>query len=393
MRGLVIVFFSFLVLTVYAQEKHDFDNSDINFVNLKMYSGMIINNYIYFDSFPKRKPALLMELKFGKQTTGAKKWQKHYGFPQVGVSAIGGYMGNTRQFGYMLGLLPNVALNTKNKAKWSMKIRMGLGAAYFNQPYDSISNPYNILIGSNITILAIADFYFLRNISKNLDFEFGLSAIHASNGHTGLPNVGLNMATVNTGFKYYFNKGVTKYINDMDTTVNKKLKYIIRFGTGTHKFGNERGPTNSPSYKIYDAAFYLAKPVGKLGSAMVGLGYKYYSSFYEKILEGNLYDGNYHLKSSVFTLLLAYEFEMGQMSLLAQGGINVYKPFWNNFLELIGDKSNIYTQTKGLISSRLGLQYYFFNKEKYHKNIYLGLYVKANLGGADFVSFGTGFVF
>lgn len=393
MKGFITFLIIFLALTGYAQENKEYNYKDINFVSLKLHSGLVINNYIYFDSFPKRNPSALMEFKFGKQTTGTKNWQQFYGFPQVGVSAIGGYLGNTKQLGYILGVVPNVAFNTRNKAKWSMKIRMGLGLAWFNKPYDSITNPHNILIGSHLTALVIADFYFQRNISENLNFEFGLSVIHASNGHTGLPNVGLNMITANAGLKYYLDKQSAEFNRKKKMLADRKLKYIARFGMGTHKFGNELGPVNGPSYPVYDAAFYIGKPMGKLGSAMVGIGYKYYTSFYEKIIEGGLYDEKYHLKSSVFTFLLAYEFEMGQMSLLTQGGINVYNPFWQKFKRLINENMTFYKKIEGLISTRLGLQYYFFDKEKYDKNIYLGLYIKANMGGADFVSLSTGFMF
>jgi hypothetical protein len=81
------------------------------------------------------------------------------------------------------------------------------------------------------------------------------------------------------------------------------------------------------------------------------------------------------------------------MSLLAQGGINVYHPFWKRFTELINEDWTFYKQIEGLISTRLGLQYYFFEPKKYNKNLYLGMYIKANMAGADFVSLSTGFVF
>lgn len=366
---------------------------DDHFISVRAHSGMIINNYIYFDSFPKRKPSALLEIKFGKQTVGTKSWQQFYGFPQIGVSAIGGYLGNTGQFGYMVGVLPNVTLNTRNHKKWSVKIRMGLGLSYFNKPFDSISNPYNILIGSHLTALAMTELYFQKRVTKRLNFEFGMSVVHASNGHTGLPNVGLNMVNLNAGLKHYFDDQTEEFNQSNKIISNKRLKYIVRLGMGTHKFGNELGPPNSPSYPVYDFALSAGRSVGKLGSAYAGLGYKYYTSFYYKILEGDLYEEKLHLKSSVFTLLLAYEFEMGQMSFLVQGGINVYNPFWPEFKRLIDEEMTFYKKIEGLISTRLGLQYYFFDKEKFDNNIYLGLYIKANMGGADFVSLSTGFMF
>ncbi len=364
------------------------------FLETNLHSGLIINNYVFWDSFPPRNPSALMELNFGKQTIGTRQWQQHYGFPQVGVSLIGGYLGNSKELGFTIGLIPNVTINAINENKWSLKIKMGLGFAYFNKPYDAESNRTNILIGSHITNLSIAQLYFRRILNESTDLNFGLSAIHASDGHYQLPNVGMNMITTHLGLKHYFgNRPKVFYTDDSYYKRSKELKYGIRAGIGLHEFGNELGPVNQSKYTITDLAFYLKKPAGKLGSALAGIGYKYYSSFYEKIVEDSTFSSNLRLKASVFTIFLGYEFEMGRMSLLAQGGINVHHPFWKRFTELIEEDWTFYKQIEGLISTRLGLQYYFFDPEKYNQDLYLGLYIKANMGGADFVSLSTGFVF
>ncbi len=383
------------IVTIKAQTKI-FTNENLPqkgkyFIDACLHSGMIINNYVYWDSFPSRNPSALLELQFGKQTLGEKTWQQHYGFPQVGVSVIGGYLGNSAELGQTIGLIPTLTLNTKNEKKWSLKIKMGLGFAYFNRPYNDVNNRTNILIGSHITNMSMAQLYFRRMLNEYLDFNFGVSVIHASNGHYQLPNVGANMVNLSTGIKYYFAKRTNKYYVDTTKNTIKRLGFGFRFGYGIHEFGNERGPVNNGKYPITDIAFYLKKPIGKLGNAQIGLGYKYYKSSHDKILEDRTFTNNINLKASAFTIFLAYEFEMGQMSLLAQGGINVYNPFWKRFTQLIDDDWTFYKQLEGLISTRLGLQYYLLNKQKYNHNIYLGMYIKANMGGADFASINLGF--
>lgn len=364
------------------------------YLEANLHSGMIINNYVYWDSFPSRNPSALLELQFGKQSIGEKPWQQHFGFPQMGVSLITGYLGNNDELGQTIGIVPNLTLNAKNEKKWSLKMKLGLGFAYFNKPYNDVDNRTNILIGSHITNMSIAQLYYRRMLNEHMDFNFGVSAIHASNGHYQLPNVGANMVNINAGIKYYFDKRPKSYYVDTAHIVkSKKIRYGLRFGYGMHEFGNERGPVNQGKYPITDIAFYLKKPVGKLGNAQVGLAYKFYESSRVKIIEDSTFSSHINLKSSVFTLFLAYEFEMGQMSFLAQGGVNVYNPFWKRFTELIRDDWTFYKQLEGLISTRLGLQYYFFDTQKFKNNIYLGIYIKANMGGADFASLNVGFVF
>jgi hypothetical protein len=301
---LPIIFFAG-IFSIQAQQKQKLNDSlklgRKYFLETNLHSGLVINNYVFWDSFPSRKPSALVELNFGKQTIGEKQWQQHYGFPQVGISLIGGYLGNNNELGFTVGLVPNVTINAINENKWSLKIKMGLGFAYFNKPYDAESNRANILIGSHITNLSIAQFYFRRILNESTDLNFGLSAIHASDGHYQLPNVGLNMITANLGVKHYFGQRPKVFYTD-DSYLNRgrEIKYGIRAGIGVHEFGNELGPLNQSKYTITDLAIYLKKPAGRLGSALAGLGYKYYSSFYEKIVEDSTFSSNLRLKASVF---------------------------------------------------------------------------------------------
>lgn len=398
LRFSVFLLFLLIKTICFTQTKTDFSDSiqlkKYYFIDANLHSGLVINNYIYWDSFPSRNPSALLEIKFGKQTIGAKTWQQHYGFPQVGLSLIAGYLGNNTELGYTVGLVPNITINTQSENNWSLKITLGLGFSYFNKPYDSKTNKTNILIGSHLTNMSIAQLYFRRKLTDRTDFNFGISAIHASDGHAQLPNVGLNMVTANIGLKYYLIKRPDVFYRDTSHRSQiKQLKFGTRAGMGLHEFGNELGPVDGPKYPVYDFAVYASKPAGKLGSAILGLGYKYYASFYEKIIQDSIYQTDLHLKSSVITLFLAYEFKMGRVSLLAQGGLNIYHPFWKKFTELIDEKWTFYKQIEGLISTRLGLQYYILDPQLNNKNLFLGLYIKANMGGADFVSLSTGFEF
>jgi hypothetical protein len=366
--------------------------SDAVFVEANLHSGLVINNYVHYELFPKRHPSAILELKLGKQTTGTYDWQQYYGFPQANLSFFAGYLGNAEELGFLLGLIPTLTLNAIDKHKWSLKVTMGLGFSYFNKPYSEL-NKSNILIGSHITNMSIAKFHFRRMFTTRTDFNFGLSVIHASNGHIKLPNVGLNKASLFIGLKHYFDDRPERfYKTNSRLNQSRDLKFGIRLAWGIHQFGNELGPVGGPTYPVTDLAAYISKPLGSLGSASIGLGYKYYQSFYEKILGDNHFDGNPRLLASTITLCIAYEFEMRQVSLLAEGGLNVYNPYWRKFTELTGEQWTFYKQLEGYISTRLGLQYYLFDKLKYKKNMFVGMYIKANMGGADFAGIGLGFV-
>ena len=85
-------------------------------------------------------------------------------------------------------------------------------------------------------------------------------------------------------------------------------------------------------------------------------------------------------------------------------GLNLYKPIYKYDYELtngtiengiyIKPKLDWYFDIKKTISSRLGLKYYLLNTNKSPKqNLFLGAFINANFGQADFSELSLGYVY
>lgn len=88
----------------------------------------------------------------------------------------------------------------------SLNYEWNLGLAFGWKPYDVDSNPDNRLIGSKVTAYIGLDLYLRWILSRHVDLNFGVGAVHYSNGNTQYPNLGLNTAALNVGATYYINR-------------------------------------------------------------------------------------------------------------------------------------------------------------------------------------------
>ena len=137
---------------------------------------------------PKSPCMAIGSAEFFWNYNGKDKWHQYYNYPRAGLELVGAYLGNPTELGYAIGLVPCMELNTRNESsKWRFKI--GFGAAYFNKPYDPVSNPDNYYIGSHFLNMTHFSFRREHRLNNKLSFLYGLSMIHSSNGHTSLPKI------------------------------------------------------------------------------------------------------------------------------------------------------------------------------------------------------------
>ena len=349
---------------------------------------------IYRD-FPEHGMAYLNEISFGIQTDGSKLWHQHYGYPVVGASVFYGLLGNSDVFGQNIGITPQITFRTRIKKNWLFQPTLGMGFSYFNKPNDPVTNPENYMIGSKITNMSYASFYWLWNKETNWAAKFGFSYIHCSNGHYQLPNIGMNLPSLSIAIMYSPAMNFTNYTTSAETSLDKKVKFNVQFGLGVQEFGKATAPIDGKKYPVYITTFYLSKRYGKISNVHCGISAIHYLKYYDYFLENNEYKDEEFGKSSVVTMFLAHEFLAGHIGFLAQGGINVYSPLYKESFHL---KDNIWMNNnsflESFISTKIGFNFYLFNTEKHlSNNVSFGLFMKANFGQADFVESNIGYRF
>lgn len=355
------------------------------------YTGKIVDN---FPNFPENKTSFLCELGYYTLTDGQKEWQQFYKYPQVGISLVYGYFGNRDVLGQSISILPNMSFFIKRTGNFYFQLKMGMGFAFFNKPYSKTDNPENIVIGSHITNISTLSLNLCKNINKNLVLSGGISVFHFSNGHYQLPNVGLNLPCINFAIKYAPQQMPEKYYYKKPKTPSKKLMLNLYAGVGFHEFGSSTDPTNGTKYPVYIGNIYISKRYNTAGNVQIGLYTNYYTSFYDYIISQEFYSKNQHRKSFTLVGFLGHEYLLGKVGIVVQGGIYLYNPFKKDYIYMINDKPSMSAKLKLLNTNKLGLQYYFRNPIKNNKNkLFVGMFIKANLGQADFFEMGAGYTF
>jgi hypothetical protein len=343
-----------------------------------------------YPDFPSSAFVNFNEVNFALQTRGKKEWHELYGYPQIGLSFIYGYWSNNAVLGQNYAIVPNIAFEKHSNKKIKFQTRLGFGFTYFTQHFDVIDNPTNNVIGARITNITFLSEDLNYQLNKSLKINVGISAFHSSDGHYQLPNLGANVPSVNVGLSYLCSPATNFYKHDSIRKPNKKWVLNFFVGYGRHEFGSSTKPTGGPKYPVFHGAIFATKRYKKISSFQTGLSYSYYTDYYDYIINQEVFNSKQHLKASVITAFLGNEFIIGKFGLIAQSGINFYTPF----LEKINQSNNVKNYTSIYISNKIGIQYYFLNptdKPKY--NAYIGLYMKANFGTADYAQIGVGSTF
>jgi len=247
-----------------------------------------------------------------------------------------------------------------------------------------------MLVGSHLTAIA--------NIEAGINYEFrknnfiGLSAgaLHFSNGHCKLPNIGMNLPAANIYYKYRIGENKILDNNESDI-INSDWNYFAFIGVGMHEYGSSTKPVNGPKYRVYDLGFGLTKQTNLIHKFSIGFNLLNYGSFRKFIVDQELNIGNPFLKSSVFTMFGAHEFMFGKFGLYTELGLDIYKPFYRYFVTIYGDKFGAKDILKSINSNKLGLRYRIIDTENFKSVI--GINLKVNLAQADFVEIFYSFEF
>ena len=391
LKAIAVITFFFLNGYIRADKDSDSIQHQYWLFEAIYHSGYIVENTI---NVPKSTSPFFFEFNPSIQTNGSKEWHHIFGLPEVGCSFYAGNLGNKRELGNIFGILPNMTFNTINRRWFSPKISLGIGLAFFNKPYNAQTDTANVYIGSHITAFAHVAVFIQPRLSDHFNLKVGVAVSHCSNGHYQVPNVGLNLMSVFAGVAYHPLVFPNHFEKRKIQVPPGKIKFNVRLGIGVHELARTLGPAGTPKYAIYSTDLFLSKRYGRKSNVQAGVEVNYYNSYYNYIVKNDFFTNNQKLKSTVMTVFLGHDLLIHHFSLLTQGGINVYNQFYNNYIKMYLSERGMKTELKKYISARLGVQYYFFDPNYCNSsNIYIGAYIKANFGQADFSCMQLGFVF
>lgn len=387
-----ITWFCLLFILAFIDHSFSQDTLPKNYFepSINSYLGSVIKAY---PDVPPSKFATINSIGLTWQTAGKDKWQQRYRFPKYGVELFYSWFGNKENLGYNIGLVPVFEIKSKNPNR-HFRLKFGMGASYFNKPFDPISNPNNYYIGGHYTNMSIASIIWTKTLSSKLRLTYGLASIHCSNGHTTLPNAGMNILTAHVGLRFEStHQQISLPINDE----NRKLSYAFKLGLGIHQFGSTTKAVGGPRYPSYHVSFWTSIPRKQIHLWQLGFIAAYYTSFYDYIKSQEVYKSDERLRSCTAIIFGGHEFVFGKFSFSTQAGLYVYNPFFIKQKKIEQSWNNFSNKLESISTNRLGLLYYPLKKKnslnKVNNQLMIGIFIKANLAQADLFEYSLGYVF
>lgn len=304
----------------------------------------------------------VVELSLFKRINEDKLWANFYNLPKVGISLLYFDLANKEQLGKSIGILPYFSF-IKGKKKITWENKFGVGVGYIEKPYNRRDNPQNLVIGSTFNALIYTNTQLNFKISNQLSSSLGLSLIHFSNAAFTMPNLGINIVSVNMGMAYHFGEDIIrseKEIPKRERTWSKNV--IVGFGL------KEIPPVESKKYMITTTSFNMMKIRSDKASFGAGVDLFYNSSLTDLLAENEPYVKSN--KDNVrLGLSLIYSLDYGRISTIMEMGVYLYNK----------------EDSKGDLYNRFQLRYHT------NKKIFVNLGLKTHLAVADYIELGLGY--
>ncbi len=381
----------FIALQTFAQQNLP-DKPSLFVAEVQYSAGKVMPVY---GEFPKTTFANAAEIHLGWQTNGSKVWHKMFNYPRLGLSLIYQELGNPKVMGQQISVVPTVYFRTgkKEDAKVFAEFRYGLGLACFTRTYHAVDNPKNFGVSSAFTWQYTVGANLRWRVSQYINLNFGGVWYHASNAHTQLPNVGVNTFSAYVGLLVYPTGKIARVRFSDTTGIDKRWHLNVRFGSGWHEMGHAFGPVGGKKYPVYTGAIYTSRKLAKVITAKMGFMYRYYPLYREFLQREKVFDTKLGLRSSAFIVFLGADFLLGHFAISLEAGVNLYKPAFKSFHDFYETGSKFSYITKQYLATRFGLNYYILDPYKHPRNnVFLGAYVSANSGQAEFLELNIGYV-
>ncbi|KAB2859574.1 MAG: acyloxyacyl hydrolase [Flavobacteriales bacterium] len=385
-RLVVFMLFFWFISKSFSQ-----NTSPINY-EIEYTAGKIVPNYTKI--FPSTNIQQAFALSLGKTNNDSLGWSRYYNFPETGVSFFASNLGNNKIYGNQFSILPYIRYKVIH-SRLPTYIKLSLGISYFTHHYDSVSNIENLSVGSAFTWGFQAMLYQTIVQKQHYDIKLVGGYSHHSNGHTQLPNFGLNSALFGVSFQW--NKANLNHTTIQQTKNKKEVrKYFIhlREGLGFHELGATIAPIGGDKKLVTTTSISFGILFKNHLKWKTGFSYRFYQHYIDYINANRIesFQENATLSASNIYYFMGVEFLMNHVAIDIEGGLNLYKPFYEKFNEDFQKDKGLNHQLKKWFNSRMGLNYYLINTlKKPRNNVFIGAHINANFGQADFTEFSIGY--
>ncbi|MGI9547468.1 MAG: acyloxyacyl hydrolase [Flavobacteriaceae bacterium] len=342
-----------------------------------------------------------------------QEWARRLRSPRTGITF--GYVdfGNRDQIGYAITLMPYFEVHPFAKSNQRWRVKAGLGLSYLSKQFDSVTNPFNRAVSTDFKWSFRSLLYYDLTKRKKTTWRVGVGYTHHSNGHTRLPNQGLNSFVAALEAEFMSGQAVEKLRPlSIDSVKTKTKQRYLSFRAGLGQ--NVLSEVFNDKKEVYTAAISYGKIVNSTFKLGIGLFYRVYEHYYDYIdnneaLVQELYphfaDDPLSYSSNI-GVMVEGELLLGHVGAELDIGFNIIKPAYKIDWQLNeGDtfqsggetvttlgELDTYYELKRSIPTRIGVKWYFIstNKNPIH-NVFIGAHINANFGQADFTALSLGY--
>lgn len=355
------------------------------------HTGPILEVY---PDFPPSTGANMVELGWRQYNDTSSFWQKLYNYPEIGLSLSFADYGNRNVLGYGIGVKYRFQQLHSISERLHFFKGASFGLLFATTPFHYLSNPDNNTTGGLVSFLPNAFLGFKYNLTSHFQLQTSFVYWHSSNAHSALPNAGINVPALNVSLNYYVDK-YTK-ANKPGEVYAKPTdwEFGIRLAGGINEFGSTT-PVNGPHYGMYLLSASVMKHVSPIDRVQVVLD-AYYNTSYRSFLESqdvSVMQSSFG-NSSVVSVLIGNELLYNRVGLVIQAGYYVHNPFLRYYIKDVLQSSKTGQLLKAQMPGRLGMHFYLKDPLR-HKgtNCFTGVFVKSNMGQADFLEMTLGVTF
>lgn len=337
--------------------------------SLRTHLGGIYKHTPAYEKIGSLKNTYAAEMCVILPKTGSHNWHQAFNYPEVIFSLLFADFGNP-YLGKSISALANIQMDAIKTEAYSVYLRMGAGAAFITERFDSITNPQNEIIGSHINDVNKIGLGINVNFLPNWRFNGGISLTHFSNGSVKKPNRGINLRNIELGLSYIPCFEKTKHPLFI---CNKQQKIGLQSKIGWGLTNQYEYPETT--FQIWSVSFTANFFTGKYNSLQLGIGAEY-NWYFHRLIKDNI--NNYAaLNKEQISIILGDELLFGKTGISYQLHRVV-----NNAMQ------------KEIWRTRMGLNYYFADIDvKRCSRTFLGVGLIAHKFTALYAEVCAGFVF
>lgn len=303
---------------------------------------------------------------------GNNHFQNNFPYHKWGVMLNFSPLSKKEVLGFGIGILPylNINLNKRKESRWKFRLASGIG--FIEKPFNNITNPKNMVIGSYLNNITDFTLCYKIDLPIGLVSKIGLGMQHFSNGAFTRPNHGLNIPYLSLSIKSE-NKKQKKGAEKINIT-NEKNSFFVGFhyGTKTLTFAAE----NRYHVFQFSGGYSFGFKRGDFIHIQSDIIFDQSIPFLKE------YDFNPKKSDNILAGILSkYEKKFGQIGVFFGLGVYLHSPF----KKFIPDWT--FVNNGSFFYNRIGIKYYVL------KNIFTQISARSHMQGADNPEFGLVYQF